>query len=415
MSATEMKTLLEDGNKAIAAIRAEVEALKGKSDPISAEKVAKMDADLATTLAAKSAMEAEMKAMEARLAEVETKANRPGANPSAAQVDEHKEAFLTFLRKSDDSKAIADLTAFSTKAAEFNSLTGTAGGLAIPKVVSDQIVKIAGLLSPFRGIARVVTVGTTEYSELLDLGGAGYEWVGETDPRNTTNTPNLGEAKPSWGMISAKPEATIEALQDSFFDAGAWVVESATSQFALGEGSAFISGNGNKKPMGLLAAPQSAADDATRAFGTLQTIATGDAAGLGANPFDALHDLVFGTKAQYRTNARWVLNSATLAALAKVKNANGDYILQPAVTAEAADKVLGYATTIAEDMPNIAADATPVAFGDFKRGYLIADRAGLTVQRDPYTRPGYIRFQIFRRVGGCVKDSHAVKLLKVSA
>lgn len=413
----ELKTLLAEtkaANEKITAIRGELDATKA-SDALSKEKISKMEKDLAETLSAKQAAELTLKAVENRLAEVETKANRPGAMGGSAAVDEHKAALVAFLRAPEDAKAQADLAAFQAKAAEFNSLTGIAGGLAIPKQVATEIAKVAQDLSPIRQIARVVTVGTTDYSELVDLNGAGWEWVGETDTRNKTNTPDIGEARPKWGMIAAKPEATIESIQDGFFDVEAWLIDSVVRQFAIAEGQAFVSGNGTKKPMGFLSAASVATGDATRAFGTLQHLVTGEAADLGANPFDPLYNLVFGTKAEYRANARFVLNSLTLAGYAKVKNANGDYIFQPSPVAGTPDRLLGYGATIAEDMPNVAADATPVAFGDFNRGYLIADRAGLTVIRDPITKPGYVRFQLFRRVGGCLKDTNAIKLLKVSA
>ena len=112
---------------------------------------------------------------------------------------------------------------------------------------------------------------------------------------------------------------------------------------------------------------------------------------------------------------RFVLNSLTLAQYAKVKDTNGQYLLQRAVSEGLPDMLMGYATTIAEDMPDVAADATPIASGDFQRGYLIADRAGRQLIRDEATKPGYIRWQIFKRVGGILKDSDAIKLLRVSA
>lgn len=402
----ELKSLIEQGNKTIEAIRADQSA--------DAAKMAKMEGDLAATLAAKSALETELKALEGRLDDVETKANRPGGATSV-EVDEHKQALVAYLRAPEDAKAMQALAGFATKAAEFNSLTGSAGGYAIPKVIAADIARVAQDLSPIRQIARVVTVGTTDYHELVDLNGAGFEWVGETDTRNKTNTPNIGDVVPTFGMINARPEATIESIADAFFDVEGWLVDSVSRQFAIAEGQAFVAGNGVKKPTGFLNGTSVVTGDDARAFGVLQHYTTGAAATLGENPFDPLYNLVFGTKAEYRANGRFVLNSLTLASYAKVKNTQGDYIFQGSLSTGTPDRLLGYATTVAEDMPNVAADATPVAFGDFKRGYLIADRAGLVVIRDPITKAGYVRFQVMKRVGGCVKDSNAIKLLKVSA
>lgn len=413
----EIRALLDAtkaANEKIAGIRSDLDATKA-NDSLAAQKLGKMEADLATALSAKQDAELKLKAMEDRLADVETKANRPGAMGGAAAVDEHKQALVAFLRNPEDAKAVAALQDFRTKAAEFNSLTGEAGGHAIPKVIASEIARVAQNLSAVRQIARVVTVGTKDYHELVDLNGAGTEWVGETNTRNKTDTGNLGKVQPTFGMIVAKPEATLESIQDSFFDAEAWIVDSVARQIAIAEGQAFVAGNGSNKPTGFLHGTPVATADATRAFGTLQFLATGQAAGLGTNPFDALYNLVFGLNAEYRANARFVMNSLTLAGYAKVKNSNGDYLLQPSLVAGTPDRLMGYASTIAEDMPDVAADALPVAFGDFQRGYLIADRAGLAIIRDPITRPGYVRFQVMKRVGGCLKDTNAIKLLKVAA
>ena len=71
--------------------------------------------------------------------------------------------------------------------------------------------------------------------------------------------------------------------------------------------------------------------------------------------------------------------------------------------------------TEAEDMPDIAVDATAVAFGDFKRGYLIVDRLGVRVLRDPYSAKPYVLFYTTKRVGGGVQNFEAIKLLAFSA
>lgn len=414
MSLDDLKPLIEEGNKTISAIRAEVDGMKA-ADVLSEQKLARMEADLASTLKAKQDAELAQKALESRLAEVETKANRPGAAKEKA-TDEYKSAFIDFIRNPTNPSLQQKMYELQSKATDVRTGTGASGGFALPEKIALDIARVVQDISPIRTIARVVQVGTPDYKELVDLGGFGTEWVGETDTRAQTNTPNLGECAPTFGEIAAKPEATRHSLEDLFFNVESWLTASATEAFAIAEGTAFVSGNGTNKPTGFLGGPTPVTTaDATRAFGTLQYIATGQAATLASAAYDTFYDMAFTLKAGYRTNARWVMNSLTMAALAKIKDSTGQYLLQPAVSLGAPASMLGYGVTVAEDMPVIAANAFPVAFGDFSRGYLIADRVGMGIVRDEVTKPGYVRYIMFKRVGGKLKDTSAIKLLKVAA
>jgi HK97 family phage major capsid protein len=239
--------------------------------------------------------------------------------------------------------------------------------------------------------------------------------MGETDARNQTNTPNLAEIIPTFGMASAKPQATEESLDDLFFNIEAWLIESAVEAIATGEGAAFIGGNGTKKPTGFLAGPAPVATaDATRAFGTLQYFASGQAAALPSNP-DVFTDMVYGVRARYRSNARWLTAKLVMAAMRKYKDSTGQYLWQPALTAGQPATFLGYGITEAEDMPAVAANSFPLAFGDFAQGYLIADRVGMRMTRDEITTPGFVKFYVRKRVGGILRNTQAIKLLKVAA
>jgi HK97 family phage major capsid protein len=415
MEAQELKSLIVEGNKTIEALRSEVDAIKS-ADVVSTEKLGRMEKDLSETLAAKQKAELELKAIETRLAEVETKAARPGGIPKAEESDEYKEAFVAYIRNPSNPVLQSKMYDLQAKATDVRTSTGASGGFALPEVIATDIAKQVQDISPIRQIARVVQVGTPDYKELVDLNGFGFEWVGETSARNQTDTPNLGEVAPTFGEIAAKPEATRHSLEDLFFNVEAWLQASGAEQFAIAEGAAFVSGDGSNKPTGILGGPTPVTTaDASRAFGTLQYVATGEAAALADNPFDTFHDIVYGLKAGYRSNARFLMNSLTMAALAKVKDADGRYLLQASVAMGVPDMINGYGITVAEDMPNIGANTFPVAFGDFQRGYLIADRVGLGIIRDEVTKPGYIRYIMFKRVGGKLKDTNAIKLLKVAA
>jgi HK97 family phage major capsid protein len=373
-----------------------------------------------------------------RLEKLEAKLARPGAlsgsgeKQELAEAVEYRHAFVDWVRNPKDqdvqarcqqaAKALEQKEREQKKndpreqrAAQVVTLTGSAGGFAVPEYIERQIQRLSVDLSPIRQIANVRTVGTVEFKELFDVNGSTFEWVGETDTRNTTNTPDLREVVPTFGMASAKPQASEESLDDLFFDVESWLIESASEAIAQGEGAAFIAGNGTKKPTGFLAGPTPVVTgDATRAFGTLQYIASGQAAALPSNP-DVFTDMVYGVRARYRTNARWVTNRLVLAALRKYKDTNGQYLWQPSLSASQPATFQGYGITEAEDMPAIAANSFPLAFGDFREGYLIADRVGLRMTRDEITTPGFVKFYIRKRVGGILRNSQAIKLLKVAA
>jgi HK97 family phage major capsid protein len=225
----------------------------------------------------------------------------------------------------------------------------------------------------------------------------------------------MAEIAPTFGMASAKPQASEESLDDLFFNVEDWLITSAAEAIAQGEGAAFVSGNGTNRPTGFLAGPAPLATaDASRAFGTLQYIASGQAAALPTSA-DIFYDLVYALRARYRNNARWVTNKLVLAALRKYKDSQNQYLWQPSVKDGEPATFLGYGVTEAEDMPVVAASAFPLAFGDFKEGYLIADRVGMRITRDEITTPGFVKFYIRKRVGGKLRNTQAIKLLKIAA
>jgi HK97 family phage major capsid protein len=125
-----------------------------------------------------------------------------------------------------------------------------------------------------------------------------------------------------------------------------------------------------------------------------------------------LIDLAYAVKSGYRANAHFVMNRATEAAIRKFKDADGNYIWQPAGRPGDMPTLLGHPVAESEDMPDIAADAHAVAFGDFRRGYLVVDRVGIRILRDPYSAKPYVLFYTTKRVGGGIQDFDAIKLLK---
>jgi HK97 family phage major capsid protein len=106
------------------------------------------------------------------------------------------------------------------------------------------------------------------------------------------------------------------------------------------------------------------------------------------------------------------MNRKSQAAVRKLKDGDGNYLWQPGTVPTARATLMGFDLVEAEDMPDIGAGTTPIAFGDFRRGYLVVDRMGVNVLRDPYSAKPYVLFYTTKRVGGGVQDFDAIKLLK---
>ena len=390
---------------------------KGNSTSDFDAKLAKMDDALNKLEEQKSELE-----------KLQTKLSRPGNFDSTKRIDdeskeqaEYRAAFMSWVRNPADperrtvlqqrSKALADV---EKRAAQVVTSTGSAGGFALPEIIERQIQRLSVDISPIRQIATVRTVGSPDYKELFDINGAAFEWVGEAATRNQSNTPDLAEVAPTFGMASARPRASEESLDDLFFDVENWLITSAAEAIAQGEGLAFVSGNGTNRPTGFLVGPAPVVTaDTTRAFGTLQYIASGQAAAMPASA-DVFYDLIYALRARYRANARWVSNKLVLSALRKYKDTTNQYLWQPSLVAGQPESFMGYPITEAEDMPVVAANSFPLAFGDFREGYLIADRVGMRMTRDDITAPGYVNFYVRKRVGGRLRNTQAITLLRIS-
>lgn len=392
---------------------------------IEAIKAGKGTADLDAKLARMDGAIDGMSEVKAKLEAMETRMSRPGAfgdsgESTTREAAEYKGAFLNWMRAPGDQERQQKVTqaqrALETRAADARTSTGASGGFALPEEIERTIARIGIEMSPIRSLATVRTVGTPDYKELFDLNGAGFEWIGETDARAQTDTPNLAEVTPTFGMASAKPQATEESLDDLFFDVENWLTMSAAEAIYQGEGVAFVSGNGTKKPTGFLAGPAPVTTtDATRAFGTLQYIASAQAAAMPTSP-DVFFDLIYSLRARYRANATWLTSKAVLATIRKYKEATTNaYMWQPALAAGQPSSFAGFPMVEAEDMPAVGAGTFPLAFGDFREGYLICDRVGMRMTRDEITTPGYVKFYIRKRVGGVLRNTQAIKLLKIAA
>lgn len=344
--------------------------------------------------------------------ELALKTTRPGLSAAGRTTTtaalQHKAAFDGYVRTGD----AGGLRTLEEKALSVSS--DPDGGYLVPDETETMINRSMKDISPIRAIAGNRQVSSSVYKKPFSISGPGTGWVGETDARPETSSPSLAELSFPTMELCAMPAATSTLLDDSAVDVDAWIAEEVRVAFAEQEGSAFVNGDGVNKPRGFMDYPSVAND--SWSWGNLGTIATGTSGAFDASaPGDALVDLVYGLKAGYRANAHWVMNRSTQAEIRKIKDADGNYLWQPATEAGGASTLMNFPIAEAEDMPDIAADANAIAFGDFGRGYLVVDRVGIRVLRDPYSSKPYVLFYTTKRVGGGVQDFDAIKLLSFSA
>jgi HK97 family phage major capsid protein len=354
--------------------------------------------------AAIGALRSDVDEVKARLDKVSRAAARPAISGVESQTAEVKGFIDGYLRRG--------------RTAEVKSLTTQVpgdGGYAVPREIDAMIARELTAISPIRALAQVVQTGTSGYRKLIATGSSASGWVSEAAARPETAAPQFAEVAPPTGELYANPAASQAMLDDAAFDIESWLASEVAQEFARAEGAAFVHGTGVDQPLGFLSSPVSTLDDGARAFGALQYLGSGDAAGFGIEPDARLIDLVHTMKAGHRQGASWVMNSSTLAEVRKLKTADGAFLWQPGLVEGQPDRLLGYPVIEAEDMPDVAAGAFPVAFGNFRAGYLIAERSATQILRDPFTNKPFVHFYATKRVGGQVLDSAAIKLLKIEA
>jgi HK97 family phage major capsid protein len=372
---------------------AEIETRRGV-DPLTEEKMARMDAALDET--------------KARLDRMTLDRARPALDrdgPRDPLVAEHKAAFAAYVRNGE----VGGLKRLESKALSAGS--GPDGGYLAPATVETEILRRLANVSPIRAIATVRTISSGTYKKAFSTTGPASGWVAEAAARPQTGTTTLAELSFPAMELYAMPAATQTLLDDAIVNIDHWIAEEVESAFAEQEGAAFVAGDGIDKPKGFLAYPTVA--ETSWSWGNIGVLNTGVAGAFASsNPSDILVDLVYALKAGYRQNASFVMNRKTQAVVRKFKDSTGHYLWQSPASVGAPATLMGFPLVEAEDMPNIAANAVAVSFGDFRRGYLVVDRAGVRILRDPYSAKPYVLFYTTKRVGGGVQDFAAIKGLK---
>jgi HK97 family phage major capsid protein len=324
---------------------------------------------------------------------------------SASDLDGYKSAFNSFLRKGDEIIGADEKKALSVG-------TDPDGGYVVHPDMSGQIVTKVFETSPMRAYASIQVISTDALEGLFDLEEASSGWVGETDARSETGTPQLGKWRIPVHELYAKPKATQKILDDAEINLETWLAQKVAEKFARDEAAAFVAGNGVNKPRGFLSYA-----DGTTLPGTIERINTGANGAFAAAPSggDALIDALYGLKAQYRANATWFMNRATTKLARKLKDSDGAYLWSPGIAAGQPATLLGYPVAAFEDMPDPATGSLSIAVGDMRSAYQIVDRVGIRTLRDPYSAKPYVEFYTTKRVGGDVVNFEAIKLIEFSA
>lgn len=275
--------------------------------------------------------------------------------------------------------------------------TDSEGGYLVPDEYENTLVQALEGENVIRGRSHVITTssGTHKIPVVASKGEA--SWIDENgaypEDDDTFSQVNIDAHK-----VGTIIKVSEELLNDSAFNLESYFAQEFGRRIGTKEEEAFINGNGSSKPTGILTSAEVGVTTASD-----KTITA-----------DEIIDLFYSLKGSYRRNAVWVLNDSTVKVIRKLKDENGQYIWQPALKDGDHDTLLGRPILTTGAMPEIAADAKPVIFGDLSY-YWIGDRQGVTFKRlnERYADMGQVGFLASKRVDGKLVLPEAIKVLKM--
>lgn len=386
----------DDNDKRLSALE------KGKGDVVQDEKVDRINAEITN-------LQRALDEQNRRMASLSMGAGAGLVNP---QAQEHAQAFNQYFRRGVD----ANLQQLAVNAA-LQTGSDPDGGYVVPAQMDAEINRVLTTVSAMRAVSRNVTIGSASFKKLHNMGGAGSGWVGETAPRTETNTPQLSQLEFPAMELYANPAATQQLLDDASLNIESWLADEVAIQFAEQEAAAFVNGDGVNRPRGLLAYNKVA--QASYVWGSTGFVKTGANGAFGGasqvNAYENLVDTLHALRSGYRSNARWLMADATFAAIRKLKDTTGQPLWQGPVQADAPFTILGKPVATDDNMPALATGSYSIAVGDFARAYVVVDRQGVRVLRNPYLNAPFVHFYTTKRVGGGIQDFDAVKLLQFAA
>jgi len=332
---------------------------------------------------------------------------RPALSAHADVEAPHMKAFDAYVRSGDDD----GLRGLVLEGKALNTAVAADGGYLVDPQTADRIRSMLVSTSSIRAIANVVNVDAVSFDVLIDRSEVGSGWATETGAQAETSTPIIERISIRLHELSAMPKASQRLLDDSAFDVEGWMAGKIATRFIRAESAAFVNGDGIDKPKGFLLPAK--VPNATWTWGSLGYVPSGAAADFPTtNAVDSIVNLIYALGADYRANATFVMNSKTAGAVRKMKDADGRFMWSDGLAAAEPARLMGYSVLVCEDMPDIAANAHAIAFGDFTAGYTIAERPDVRVLRDPFSAKPHVLFYATKRVGGDVSDFAAIKLLK---
>jgi HK97 family phage major capsid protein len=351
--------------------------------------------------------EQQSKGFQEQMDRIETVMNRAslgGGNGADKEAAEHRAAFERVMRKAADNRDPADMAFLNKRmAALVKSDDAGAGYLLAPPDLQTEILKDVVEQSPARSLATVRTVGSNSWKQPKRIGTGSASRVGETQKRINTGDPAYGMIEILAPEMFARIEVSQQMIEDSGYDLLAELRSETSEQFAVKEGAEFVSGAGtNNQGEGFLVNSD---------VGFTVSGAAADLTG------DGLITLYHDLKTAYARNGVWTLNRKTLGKVRKLKDADGNYLWMPGIANGVPNTILGATYAEVPDMPDVAAGSLPIAFGDFKRGYIIVDRIAISFQVDYTTGAdhGLVIFRARKRTGGGVRQAEAIRKLKVAA
>ena len=332
---------------------------------------------------------------------------RPALSVAAEVEVPHRKAFAAYLRSGDDD----GLRGLVLEGKAMSTAVAADGGYLIDPQTADTIRSMLVSTSSIRSIASVAHVEASSFDVLIDRSELGSGGITEASSVAESATPTIERISIKLHELSAMPKASQRLLDDSAFDVEGWLAGKIATRFIRAESAAFVNGDGVDKPKGFLLPAKVA--NASWTWGSLGYVTSGAAADFPTtNAADCIVNLVYALAADYRANATFVMNSKTAGAVRKMKDADGRFMWSDGLAAAEPARLMGYPVLICEDMPDIAANAYAIAFGDFAAGYTIAERPDLRVLRDPFSAKPHVLFYATKRVGGDVTDYAAIRLLK---
>lgn len=334
---------------------------------------------------------------------IEAELNKPVATPltgkpMSATVDDEKTGRASKGYKSNFWNAMRKKVISPDVMNALQVGTDTEGGYLVPDEYEHTLVEALEEENIFRKIANVISTASGDRKIPVVATKGTASWVDEegqiTESDDAFSQVSIGAYK-----LGTLIKVSEELLNDSVFDLESYISKEFARRIGSKEEDAFFNGDGTGKPLGIFATTGGAEIGVTTANATAITA-------------DELIDLYYSLKAPYRKNAVWVLNDSTVKAIRKLKDNNGNYLWQPAITAGTPDTILGRPVLTSSYVPEIKAGAKTIAFGDFKY-YWIADRAGRNFKKlsELYAATGQVGFVATQRVDGKLILPEAIKVL----